>query len=215
MTYDLIIFDCDGVLVDSERLANGVVRDLLNEQGANASIDAVIAAFKGKSLAQHQQIAQDSFGITFDDDFAEIYHTRLFDKFRRELKVIAGIPALIDSLQVPYCVASNSGRERVELCLNITGLKPRFGERIFTVDDVERGKPAPDIFLLAARTMGVPVEKCLVIEDSLSGVQAARNALMTVFGFADLTPASDLKTAGARVFNSMAEIQSALAQGTD
>jgi HAD superfamily hydrolase (TIGR01509 family) len=207
MATELVIFDCDGVLVDSERLASRVLRDVLHRFGGNMTTEQVIAVFKGKPLTGHPALALEHFNVTVPADFDTIYHDALFDAFRKELVTIEGVEAILKSLTVPFCAASNSGRDRVALSLDVTNLAPYFGDRVLTVDDVKRGKPAPDIFLLAAQINGVDPAKCIVIEDSPTGVAAGVAAGMTVFGFADLTPAQVLKDAGAKtVFTTMTDL---------
>lgn len=203
---NLVIFDCDGVLVDSERLAGRILRDLFNELGGSVTTETVIKVFKGKTLAQHVTLAQEHFGLALPADFNEIYHRRLFAAFETDLQPIPGIVDFLEKLTIPYCVASNSGRERVELALKSTQLKPYFGDRIFTIEDVQHGKPAPDIFLLAAKTMQVDPSDSVVVEDSPTGVAAGIAGGMRVFGFADLTPAETLTAAGATVFTRMSDL---------
>lgn len=212
MSINLVIFDCDGVLVDSERLASRVLRDILNELGGTATTEDVISVFKGKTLGEHPQLAHAHFGVILPTAFNEIYREALRDAFQRELQPIAGIEHVLANLKAQYCVASNSGRERVELSLRTTRLKPYFGERIFTVDDVQRGKPAPDLFLYAAEKFGADPVSVVVVEDSLTGVAAAVAAGMRVFGYADLTPAESLLLAGATPFTNMSELHRLLSE---
>jgi HAD superfamily hydrolase (TIGR01509 family) len=206
MAIEFVIFDCDGVLVDSERVASRVLRDILNDHGGHVTDQEMISAFKGKTLPQLVPLAKQHFAVDLPDDFITRYHDRLYDAFRRELQPIPGIISLLDQLTLPCCVASNSGRERVELSLASTGLKPYFEDRIFTVDDVEHGKPAPDIYLLAAKTLNANPATTLVIEDSVTGVTAGIAAGMTVLGYADLTPADALEAAGATVITDMTAV---------
>jgi HAD superfamily hydrolase (TIGR01509 family) len=181
---DLVIFDCDGVLVDSEMIAARVTAGLLAEIGANISPEDVLSAFVGlDSNATRRRIEVDH-GITLPTDYDARGARYLEAAFQAELRPIAGVKPLLESLDVPFCVASNSGHTRLYQTFSATGLAPLVEGRIFSADDVDRGKPAPDLFLHAAAQMGgIPADRCLVVEDSITGVTAACAAGMRVIGF--------------------------------
>lgn len=181
---DLIIFDCDGVLVDSEILAAQVTAEVLEEIGWPISVETVLTELVGLDAPAARLRLDAIQGAALPVDFEERVAQSLAEGFRTRLQVIQGVAALLRGLQQPYCVASNSGRERLRHTFAVTGLAPLVAGRVFSADDVAQGKPAPDLFLHAAQTMGdIPAERCLVIEDSVTGVTAARAAGMRVIGF--------------------------------
>jgi HAD superfamily hydrolase (TIGR01509 family) len=179
----LVIFDCDGVLVDSEPLAMRVLLEGLAEAGYAIDEETAYDRFLGRSLAAMQAILRDDFGFELPAERLERMRLRLFDLYRRELVAMPGIVEALDRLTVPFCVASSSLPERIRVSLEVTGLLPRFASRLFSAAMVAKGKPAPDLFLHASARMGVPSIHCLVIEDSAPGIEAAQCAGMRVFGF--------------------------------
>ncbi|WP_243372606.1 HAD family hydrolase [Microvirga solisilvae] len=178
----LLIFDCDGVLVDSEVLACQVDADVLNDLGLPYTADDIARQFVGKSMKDMIARIEAEHGRALPDDFAERINSVLFARFETDLKPIAGVRDAILSLPHPRCVASSSVPERIALSLRVTGLADLF-ENVFSATQVARGKPAPDLFLLAAQEMGARPQDCLVIEDSPAGVQAAIAAGMRMIGF--------------------------------
>jgi HAD superfamily hydrolase (TIGR01509 family) len=194
---DLVIFDNDGVVVDSERLANRVLSALLTESGYPVTTEECIAAFMGGTLAGVRSLVSGASGIELPDDFDERYHRRLFASFGTDLRPVPGIESVLRSLSLPFCLASSGTLDRIERSLTVTGMRAHFGDRIFSAEQVAQGKPAPDLFVHTAAVMGASPERCLVIEDSPNGVTAARAAGMTVFGYAALTPADRLQQADA------------------
>lgn len=182
-TPGLIIFDCDGVLVDSEPLALRVLCEGLAERGVTLDEPSASERFLGRSLASVIEAVQRDFGVALEADTLARMRDRLYGLFRRELRPIAGLAEILPHLPIPYCVASSSQMERIHLSLELTGLAPFFGDRIFSATMVMEGKPAPDLFLLAASCMHVPPERCIVVEDSPAGIEAARRATMGVFAF--------------------------------
>ncbi len=202
MTIDLIIFDCDGVLIDSELLANGSEVDFLKTFGVDISLDNYMQQFVGKSNADVLASLQRDYGQAISDDFWQQVEAYTFDVFRERLTVVPGILEVVDRVQGKKCVASNSSLERLDMSLKVTGLQQRFAPHIFSAEQVAKPKPAPDLFLLAAQTMRVAPEVCLVIEDSPHGVAAAGEAGMTAIGFtagSHIQPGHDarLRAAGA------------------
>jgi HAD superfamily hydrolase (TIGR01509 family) len=179
----LIIFDCDGVLVDSEPLAMRVLLEGLAAAGCVIDEASAYERFLGRSLASLQTVLRNEFGIELSPERLEAMRRQLFDLYRRELAPIPGIVAALDRLTIPRCVASSSQPDRIRLSLEVTGLLPRFEPHLFSAAMVAHGKPAPDLFLRVAERMAVATADCLVIEDSAAGIEAARRAGMRVFGF--------------------------------
>ncbi|WP_282608592.1 HAD family phosphatase [Pelagibius sp. Alg239-R121] len=179
----LIIFDCDGVLVDSEPLSFRVLRDNVAAAGASIPMQDCYKLFLGKSLATTTEILSRDFGVDFSSADLESMRLQLFDLYRKELRPIPGIAELLRTLDLPVCVASSSQLERIRLSLEITGLLSAFDPHIYSASMVTNGKPAPDLFLHAARVMRTAPEDCLVIEDSPAGIEAAKRAGMSVVGF--------------------------------
>jgi HAD superfamily hydrolase (TIGR01509 family) len=192
---DLVIFDNDGVVVDSELLANRVLSDLLTENGHPTSIEESIRDYMGGTLAGVRSSVRDRWGDELPDTFDDLYHDRLFEAFSADLQPVRGIERVLNQLDLPYCLASSGTFDRINRSLSVTGLAPYFTGRIFSAEQVANGKPAPDLFLHVAATLAVPVSRCLVIEDSPNGVAAARAAGMAVLGYAALTPAERLRDA--------------------
>lgn len=182
----LVIFDCDGVLVDSEGIALEVLVGALAEKGISLTIDGAADRFLGRSLGSLAEVVRSEFGVEIDPPFLAGMREALYARFRAELKPLSGVSTLIDALKdadVACCVASSSQRERIELSLSVTGLLAKLSPHIFSASMVKNGKPAPDLFLHAAAEMGFATETCLVIEDSPAGINAAQAAGMRVFAF--------------------------------
>ena len=174
---DLIIFDCDGVLVDSEPVAARVFSDMLGEYGLDISVEDVLTCFVGLSAGATRKRIEADHGIVLPHDHDARGDERLAAAFRSDLKPMTGIIPLLTTLDVPYCVASNSGHPRLAHTFAATGLTPLVTGRVFSADDVVHGKPAPDLFLHAAERMGdFAPERCLVIEDSFTGATARATA---------------------------------------
>ncbi|ANZ17766.1 HAD family hydrolase [Streptomyces noursei] len=211
MRYDLIIFDNDGVLVDSEPISNRILAGYLTELGHPTTYEESLRDFMGGSVQRVRDMVWEKSGRALPADFETDFHTRVFDEFRRRLQPVPGVAAVLEKLAadgVPYCVGSSGSHERIRVALTKTGLFERFGaERVFSSQDVARGKPAPDLFLHAAKEMGVAPGRCAVVEDSPLGVRAAVAAGMDVYGFTAMTPAVKLREAGATaLFGDMAEL---------
>lgn len=211
----LVIFDCDGVLVDSEPLAAAALAEALGEVGLNYSADAVDKKFRGRSLKDCLKEAEREFGGALPEDFLKRLDERTYRVFRRRLAAVAGVQAVLQSLkvcEVPLCVASSGSHEKMRLTLGLTGLLKYFEGRLFSANQVESGKPAPDLFLFAADQMGVRIEDAVVIEDSLAGVQGARQAGARVFAYcSDTDPMQaehqkSMRLLGAEPFRAMTEL---------
>ncbi|WP_432076392.1 HAD family hydrolase [Streptomyces wuyuanensis] len=196
MRYDLVIFDNDGVLVDSEPLSNSILAAYLTELGHPTSYAESVRDYMGAAVHRVHDLVLERTGKRLPDDFDETLHTRVFAAFERELTHVAGVPEVLGELTaggVPYCVASSGSHERIRVGHRKTGLDTWFREgSVFSAQDVGRGKPAPDLFLYAAERMGVPPARCVVVEDSPLGVAAALAAGMDVYGFTAMTPAEKL-----------------------
>lgn len=189
----LVIFDCDGVLVDSEVLAIRVLVDAIRRAGGTIEETDAYRLFLGRSLATVTDCLKSDFGLDAGPDFLEDMRQKLYARFRAELQPIAGIAETIDGLRamgIPACVASSSQPERIRLALTLTGLIDRLEPHIFSATMVSRGKPAPDLFLHAAREMQMDPAHCMVVEDSPAGVAAAQAAGMRVFLFTGATHAA-------------------------
>jgi HAD superfamily hydrolase (TIGR01509 family) len=207
--FDLVIFDCDGVLVDSERLAVRTEADILASLGWPLTQAEIVARFVGRSAAHMQREIERQLGRRIDWE-AE-FEPRYREVFERELVAVPGIVEALDRITAPVCVASSGSHDKMRFTLGKTGLFDRFDGRIFSVDEVEHGKPAPDIFLLAAAQMGATPDRCAVVEDSVSGVTAALSAEMSAFAFAgSVTSREALSIGDAVVFDEMAELPTLL-----
>jgi HAD superfamily hydrolase (TIGR01509 family) len=211
---DLVIFDCDGVLVDSEILSCQCLSEVLGEFGIELSRDDALELFLGRSTTAILQHYQEDRRLV-PENFLAALKARVLQRFRHSLRPILGVGSLVSGLQMPFCVASSSDLDRVSLSLALTGLAPHFGDRVYTAQMVARGKPAPDLFLYAAAQMRAAPRRTLVIEDSVSGVTAAKAAGMTAWGFIGGSHYqsgdrhSMLRDAGAdRVFDRMADFWS-------
>lgn len=189
MKPDLVIFDCDGVLVDSEPISISVLREMIRTAGHEIGEDVAYERFLGRSMASICATLADDPGIEITADQLGAMRERLNARFRAELKAIDRVGWALQALPMARCVASSSKPERIALSLTVTGLFPLLEPHIFSATMVQNGKPAPDLFLHAAAQMGFPREKCLVIEDSSAGVEAAKRAGMRVFAFTGATHA--------------------------
>ncbi|HBU15484.1 MAG TPA: hydrolase [Gemmobacter sp.] len=181
--FDLVIFDCDGVLIDSEIISLSMLIAELAGLGVVVDLDYVSRNFLGRSYPTVMQTIREQFGLDLPADFEDRYRTRLLAAFENDLKVMPGIREPLDGLALPRCVATSSSPKRVEMSLRLTGLDDLVGPRLFTASMVANGKPAPDLFLYAAAQCGADPERCLVIEDSLTGIRAGLAAGMTVWRF--------------------------------
>lgn len=179
----LVIFDCDGVLVDSEPIAMRVLLETLSQAELTIAPDVAYPRFLGRSLAAISVILSEEFGVDLSTAALERMRLSLFKAFRLNLKCIPGVDACLEALEMPFCVASSSQLERIRLVLRITGLLHRFEPFIYSATMVAAGKPAPDLFLHVAQVIHTAPEHCLVIEDSPAGVEAALRAGMHVFAF--------------------------------
>ncbi|WP_025032896.1 HAD family hydrolase [Bradyrhizobium sp. DOA9] len=183
MPIDLIIFDCDGVLVDSEVISCRAHADVLTRHGYPITSEQVFERFLGRSTKQANLEIETELGRKLPEAYHGDLQDELFRSFEADLEAIRGIHDVLDVVTQAVCVASSGSHQRMRVSLGSTGLHERLAPNIFSASQVKSGKPAPDLFLFAARQMGVPPERCVVIEDSLAGIAGARAAGMTVFGF--------------------------------
>jgi HAD superfamily hydrolase (TIGR01509 family) len=210
--FELVIFDCDGVLVDSERIAVRIDAIVLERLGWPLSEAEIIERFVGRSEAYMTTEIEAAIGRSlpagWDGEFTPLYREAL----EAELAPVDGIVGALDRISLPTCVASSSTHDRLRFTLGLTGLLERFDGRIFSSTDVANGKPAPDLFLHAAATLGADPARCAVVEDSFYGVEAARAAGMTAFGYAGgLTAPERLAGPATTVFHDMRELPELLA----
>ncbi|WP_313612134.1 HAD family hydrolase [Agrobacterium sp.] len=179
----LLIFDCDGVLVDSEPLSIAVLIEMLTHLGVNISEEDAYDRFLGRSVTSMISTLWNDYGVETDIDFLDHMRSLLYERFRTDLKPVTGVGQAIDSLQCRRCVASSSQPERIRFSLGLTGLLDKLEPHIFSATMVKNGKPAPDLFLYAADTMQANPADCIVVEDSPAGIIAAKSAGMTVLAF--------------------------------
>jgi len=208
---DLVIFDCDGVLIDSEVISARMLVAELADHGVVIDLPYVARHFLGRSYPVVLQQIRDEFGVLLPEGFEADYRRRLLAAFRKELRIMPEVRAVIEALAVGYSLATSSSPARLAESLELVGLDEMFRGRITTAAEVARGKPAPDLFLRAAEKAGVAPGRCLVIEDSLAGLRAGRAAGMEVWRFTggshlagiDLVPPVDARPH--RTFASFAE----------
>ncbi|HET6433302.1 HAD family phosphatase [Dyella sp.] len=209
---DLLIFDCDGVLVDSERITNRVFAQMLGELGLQVSEQYMTEQFYGRTAAESVRRAEQLLGRPLPDEFEAHYGERSRAALASEVTLMPGVADMLERVETPCAIASNGLRVKMEITLRATGLLPRFEGRWFCIDDVVHGKPAPDIYLHTARACGARPGHCVVVEDSPTGIAAGVAAGMTVLGYAAHLPAERLLEAGAQqAFDDMAGLPALLA----
>jgi len=209
-TFDLVIFDCDGVLVESEPLACQVYVQMFSEQGYALDYAETLQKFHGATLPERLEITSRELGLPPPEDFIPVFNRRLAALTERELQPVSHVHELIESLNVPICVASNGTRDEITLRLKVAALTHYFGTSIFSGMEVPRPKPAPDVYLAAAQSFNIHPARCVVIEDSVLGVTAAVAAGMRVYGHATFNSAEALQAAGAIPFSSMLDLKEIL-----
>ncbi|HWN36934.1 MAG TPA: HAD family phosphatase [Gammaproteobacteria bacterium] len=195
--FDLVIFDCDGVVVDSERIVFEVFGSFIRSLGVHLTDEETREQFLGRSLADCMKIVERFRGSPAPAGSLERYTADRDRVLRERVEPVAGIREVLESLKIPFCIASSGGHDKMRITLGATKLMPLFEGRLFSATEVPRAKPAPDIFLLATQRMGANPARTAVVEDSVNGVLAGCAAGMTVFGYVDLTPAEKLSAAGA------------------
>jgi HAD superfamily hydrolase (TIGR01509 family) len=205
-SFELVVLDCDGVLVDSEPIANVIFAEMLNNLGLEVTLEDMFRDFMGRSMTTCLQTIRDRLGTPPPTGFVEELKRRTSAALSENLRPVYGIECALDRISIPYCVASSGDHEKMTLTLGLTGLLDRFDGRLFSATEVERGKPHPDLFLYAAERMGADPARTAVVEDSEVGVRAGVTAGMTVFGYARLSDPLTLTDAGAIVFDSMKQL---------
>ncbi len=207
MKYKLIIFDCDGVLVDSEPVSNKLFADMVNGLGLNLSNEESAQLFTGRSDDDCIKIIEERLKQKVRNDFIDDFNNRLILELEKSLNMVKNIDKVLSFLSdTAICVASNAPAMKVKHSLKITGLDIYFNNNIFTVENVNRGKPYPDIYLYAAKQMGFEPEECAVVEDSVFGVRAGVAAGMDVYGYTERIDKEILKKECAVIFNSMLDL---------
>lgn len=191
-SFQLIIFDCDGVLIDSEIISARMLIEALADRGVRIDLPYVSRHFLGRSYPVVMQTIRQDFGLDLPAAFEEDYRERLLEGFRASLQIIPHVREVLERLSTDWCVATSSSPRRAEMSLTLVGLWPLVQDRLFTAAQVARGKPAPDLFLHAAAQRGADPAQCLVIEDSLTGIEAARAAGMQVWRFTGGSHMGDL-----------------------
>jgi HAD superfamily hydrolase (TIGR01509 family) len=215
---DLIIFDCDGVLVDSEVISCRAHADVLSRHGYPITSEQVLKRFLGVSEREARLMVESEIGRKFPDDFESQIHAATLKFYAEDLHAIANVGEAIAAIDLPKCVASSGTPEKIGHGLTCAGLYDQLAPHIFSASQVKRGKPAPDLFLFAAEQMQASPARCLVIEDSVPGITGARAAGMTVLGFhggSHCQPgyAGTLRAAGAAVtFDDMRQLPGLIAQ---
>lgn len=211
----LVIFDCDGVLVDTEPVSNAVLQRRLDAIGMPMSLDQVIRTFIGRSKGDCLAMIAERFGAALPASFESEWDREFDEALREETRAIEGVAELLQGLPLPYCVASNGEPDRMRVALEAAGLLALVDGRLFTASEVARPKPAPDLFLHAARTMGADPSTAVVVEDTPTGVRAAVAAKMRVFAYAGAGHAQPdvLEREGAVVFREMGELRALLGLG--
>ena len=201
-----IIFDCDGVLVDSEIIGNQILLSMAQEFGLEMSLEIAIEKFNGRSLKDCFTQIETLISHKLPNDFETDYRKKTFEAFKNELKPINGVKKFIDGLTISYCVASSGPVEKIVLNLTTTGLIKNFENKIFSSYQINSWKPAPEIFLYAAKEMGYEINECIVIEDSKAGIIAAKKGGFKVYGLANKHNEKELLEEGAIIFYSFEEL---------
>ena len=205
-----IIFDCDGTLVDSEEVTNEIIAEMAGELGVKMTGEEATATFGGKTLDSVLYKMRELSGKEIPDDWLSRLIKKVSEAWKTELNPVNGVRELLENLNIPICVASNGEPIHVNQSLEMTGLRGFFDGNIFCASDVGVPKPAPDLFLYAAKKMGFKPEQCIVIEDSISGVMAANRAKIKVYGLVKMCSAEELENAGAIPFTNMRNLPALL-----
>lgn len=205
--YKCIIFDCDGVLVDSEPIGNRVLVAMANQLGASIDLDYAYRHFKGGSIEGCMTKISKLIDTSLPQDFESQYRQQSFEMFKKEIQPIDGVLELVKSLELPFCVASSGPENKIRLNLELTGLLPYFQEKIFSCYTIQKWKPDPAVFIWAGETMGFQPHECLVIEDSITGIIAAKAGGFNVFGFTAHDYNNELNAHADLVFDAMDQLK--------
>lgn len=211
---ELVIFDCDGVLVDSDRISLRIQAEWITDLGLETSYEDCVRDFLGLGMPATLEILGKRLGRPVPSGWADGLDRAVREAFERELRPVPGIVEALDKIDLPTCVASSGSQEKMRFTLGLTGLWDRFAGRIHSADEVGRGKPAPDLFLRAASSMGTPPGRCVVVEDSPFGVIAAKAAGMSALGYAADDSEARLSNEGARTFETMLDLPGLLGIST-
>lgn len=203
--YKCVIFDCDGVLVDSEIISIQVLVDMANAHGTNIDLNYGFKHFKGSFIQACIEKISKLAKIPLQHNFEKEYRQKSFEAFKTNIKPIKGVKNVLENLSIPFCVASSGPENKIRLNLELTGLLSYFESNIFSCYTIQKWKPEPDIFLWAADTMGFKPNECLVVEDSLSGVRAAKRGGFDVFGYTEHDYYNEVKNEANKTFSSMNE----------
>lgn len=206
MEVKCIIFDCDGVLVDTEKIGNGVLLSMAAEYGFEMKLEDAYRDFNGRNLKECFVHIENAIAKKLPDNFESEYRERSFEAFKTQVKPMEGIVEFLNKLKIPYCVASSGPVDKIRLNLEVAGLLDRFENKIFSSYEINSWKPDPGIFLHAAKEMGFAVKDCIVIEDSKAGVMAGISGGFKVYGFANGYNNEDLEKEGAILFDSYEEL---------
>jgi HAD superfamily hydrolase (TIGR01509 family) len=212
MDLKLVIFDCDGVLVDTEETFNQTLVQDLAEHGLTLTLEECLDLFLGGTISSAKPLIE-GYGITLPDTWIEDFYARVYDVLRDTAEAIPGVKDALRQIEdagIPYCVASNGRVEKMEITLGRTGLLDQFKDVMFSAQTLENPKPAPDLFLAAASAFGISPDNCVVIEDSKTGVLAAKRAGMKCFGYAPHGNAAALEVENAVPFDDMAQLPALL-----
>ncbi|OMQ10418.1 HAD family phosphatase [[Flexibacter] sp. ATCC 35103] len=206
MEVKCIIFDCDGVLVDTEKIGNGIMLSMAAEHGFKMKLEDAYRDFNGRNLKECFLHIEEAIGKKLPDNFESEYREKSFEAFKTQVKPMEGIVEFLNKLTIPYCVASSGPVDKIRLNLEVAGLLNKFENKIFSSYQINSWKPEPGIFLHAAKEMGFDVKDCIVIEDSKAGVIAGIKGGFKVYGFANGFNNEDLQKQGAELFHSYEEL---------
>lgn len=206
MKYNCIIFDCDGVLVDSEAISAKIFQNMILELGFEVDFETVLEQITGTSMKENLQFIREIINNELPADFETDFRKRSYEAFKTDIKPVNGIPDLLTKIKVPIAVASSGPIEKIRLNLSTTNLIHYFGENIFSSYEIGSWKPNPEIYLHAAKVMGFKPGECAVIEDSEVGIMAAKAGGFDVFGFANDKNKAAFGKLGATTFSSMKEL---------
>lgn len=210
MKYKCVIFDCDGVLVDSEAISAKIFQEMIIELGFNLDFETILNQITGTSMKENLNFFRKELGGELPADFENEFRKRSFKAFKTDLRPVNGIHELLSKIKIPIAVASSGPVEKIKLNLTTTNLIHFFGENIFSCYEIQRWKPDPEIYLYAAKKMGFKTAECAVIEDSESGIIAAKEGSFDVFGFTNKKNKVAFEELGATVFSEMNELSKLL-----
>jgi HAD superfamily hydrolase (TIGR01509 family) len=206
MKYKCIIFDCDGVLVDSEKISAQVFQKMVSELGCDLDFETVLEQITGTSMKENLKFFTEKVGHDLPENFESEFRSRSYEAFKTELKPVKGIHSILNKITVPYCTASSGPQKKIRLNLTTASLIDKFDNNIFSSYDIGSWKPEPDIYLYAAKQMGFQPHECAVIEDSIAGVKSAIAGGFDVFGYVKKENKEAFEELGATVFFDMREL---------